>query len=487
MYFLLRKSGAALVVLCICVAGCADVNQPLNPANRQLEHRTHNHTFATLAAEPLPLTADWFKRIGQPEILPNPPHNHNSPPEATPHRDVRADGYFVGLAISGGGSRSANFGAACMFQLQRIGLLEHVDYISSVSGGSLTAAYYCLSEDAQWNPGTVQEKLTSSFASDVIARTLLPWNLPALLLTRFDRSDLLARSFTTHLFSRDGRPLTFADLRPDRPRLLINATDLQSGRKFVFTNEAFDQLNSDLGTYPVSYAVAASSAVPVLLHHVTLRDYSTIFKQYRHLIDGGVVDNLGVQSLVETYAAHIEGAQRDGRPDPYPRGAVLFVLDARTEFDARLSDKADTGLIETLVTGAGLTSTALVNRVSSAILAEIIVEYAADDITAKELRQSIRDLTTTGDLTIQDRNGKPVRVVHLALSHVKNLGNLPYSSFTESVNSIQTYFNIEPTEAFNLYQAADLLVHERFERQLMEIKAKLESPAAVPDAAPTGQ
>src|SRR6202012_303053 len=104
----------------------------------------------------------------------------------------------------------------------------------------------------------------------------------------------------------------------DRPRLLINATDLQSGSKFIFCNEDFDDLNSDLSKYPVSYAVAARAAVPVLLHQVTLHDYSTSFNRYRHLIDGGINDNLGVTTLVEAFTAQVEQARKTNQPDPYP-------------------------------------------------------------------------------------------------------------------------------------------------------------------------
>src|SRR5579872_3452729 len=74
-------------------------------------------------------------------------------PRAKPvaHGPSSNNGYFVGLAISGGGSRSSNFAAACMFQLQRIGLLQDVQCISSVSGGSVVATYYCSSPDSDWN------------------------------------------------------------------------------------------------------------------------------------------------------------------------------------------------------------------------------------------------------------------------------------------------------------------------------------------------
>ena len=57
----------------------------------------------------------------------------------------KTDNNFIGVAISGGGSRASVFSAAVLFELQRYGLLQQVDVLSSVSGGSFTAAYYVLS------------------------------------------------------------------------------------------------------------------------------------------------------------------------------------------------------------------------------------------------------------------------------------------------------------------------------------------------------
>jgi predicted acylesterase/phospholipase RssA len=455
--------------------GCTSVNRRLNASGVLIERRVRNQTRAATGVAAAPTSSRDPRGV----------RAEGGPPQVTP--DVHPDGCFVGLALSGGGSRSANFSAACMFQLERLGVLRHVDYISSVSGGSLTGAYYCLYGDGPggWNPGRVQRKLTHGFASDLIFNTFIPWNLPALWFTDWDRSDILADAFTKTLFSRNGRPLTFGDLRPDRPRLLINATDLQSGRRFVFCNETFDEINSDLSKYPISHAVAASAAVPIVMHQVTLRDFSTTFKQYRHLIDGGVVDNLGVQSLVDTYMAHVKAAADAGRPDPYPRGAVLIVLDARTEFDAKLSNKGDISFVESLSTGAALTSTALLNRVSSATLADLIVRNSADDTTAREIRDAIARLEKGGSLTMRAKDGKPVRVLHLALSRVDDLTDLPFRGFREQVNSIATYFNIDPTEAYNLYQAAELLVRERFEGELAALREELDGPAPAGDAPTT--
>ena len=189
---------------------------------------------------------------------------------------------------------------------------------------------------------------------------------------------MLADSFRQDLFTCDGRALTYADLRADRPRLLVNATDLQSGRRFIFCNESFDDLNSDLSQLPRS-PTPSPPAPPCRCCCTRSRCTTTrrAFDQYRHLIDGGVTDNLGITTLVETYASQVIRGRGRGRPDPYPNGAVFIILDAHTYFDAKLSGKGDVGLIESLKTAAGLTSTALLNRASSATLADIIVQNAA--------------------------------------------------------------------------------------------------------------
>ena len=446
-------------IVAILLIGCTSLNQPLNRANQRADTPPKtNHTRAALAADPPPLNAliidDKLRPATQPTT------NLSSA--------ANDDGYFVGIAISGGGSRSANFAAACMFHLQRLGLLQRADYISAVSGCSITAAYYCVSSEQEWNPGDVQAKLTHSFATDLIWGTLMPWNWIALSFSNYDRSDILSGSFRKVLFTRNGRELTFGDLRADRPRLLINATDLQSGKGFVFCNESFDKLNSDLSKYPLAHAVAASSAVPVLLHQVTLRDHSTTFKQYRHLVDGGVVDNLGVKTLVDMYRA-----QRKENPNRYRRGAVFIVLDARTEHDARIANRGDTSLLESLQFGAGMTSTVLLNRASTATLGEMILDSAPENATAGELRRNRDALINGGYVTIKTADARSIYVLHLSLSRLDQISDLPSQGFKHSLNNIATYFNISSSEAASLYQAANLLFERRFPNELQTIRDEL--------------
>ena len=463
----------------ILLAGCSYVNEQLNDPHLLLGNRARNQTLSAVFADVSPPgDPAVVSMLHSANAVKAPVQSRPAPPDA--------DGYFVGVALSGGGSRSANFTAACMFQLERLGFMRHVDYISSVSGGSLTGAYYCAGGDEEWNPANVQKRLTHSFASDMIWRSMLPWNLAAYTFTDWDRSDVMADIFRRTLFHRGQRALTFADLRPDRPRLLINAADLQTGRRFVFCNETFDDMNSDLSKYPLCYAVAASSAVPVVLHPVTLRDYSTTFPQYRHLIDGGVSDNLGLQTLVETYASQIASAARSGRPDPYPHGAVFVIINSQKRFNARLSSMSDVGLLTSITTAMGLTSHSMVNRANSATLAETIVDNAADKVTALELRTKIHDLDKDGFVSVSDRSGHTVRVIYISFSQLDSLPNLPFDDFSQVVNHIDTYFNISAAEAYSLYEAAELLVKGKLERNVRDIVKEIEAagpgkPATEPD------
>lgn len=478
----MRRYGAiAGILLSVAAAGCGLSNRPLNDVHAPLEDRVRNHTRSTMSAEfglLQPEEGRMRPRGGSPGTVPT------SQPVPT-GRPADYDGTFVAIAISGGGSRSANFSAACLFELQRVGLMPYVDYISTVSGGSLTGAYYCSHSDEDWNPANVQSKLSFRFAADAVGNSSLAfWNAIALAVSPKNRSDILAESFDQVLFKDWRRSMTFSDLRGDRPRLLINATDLQSGRRFVFTNESFDELNSDLSAYPLAYAVTASSAVPIVLHPVTLQDYSTIFRQYRHLIDGGVSDNLGVQTLAEMYDAQNRDAQRHHRPTPYPNGAVLIVIDSTTSVDTTLSERKEIGMFEGLQLSANVTATNLLNRASSATMAEMIVKYSQANVPAEKLREQIRQLQDDCYLDFVGASGLPVRIVRLSLDHLQSLADLPSKGFAQSVNNIDTYFNIDKTAAYHLYQAANLLVNDQYDPHIKPILASLRHATTRPTTEP---
>src|SRR5205085_2129610 len=87
----------------------------------------------------------------------------------------------------------------------------------------------------------------------------------------------------------------------------------------------------------------------------------------------GVVDNLGVTALAAAYQNLIDTAPPERKP--YERGAVFIVIDARTQFDAELSSKSDIGTVGSLEAGTGLMASTLLNRVSSATLADLTESY----------------------------------------------------------------------------------------------------------------
>ena len=57
------------------------------------------------------------------------------------------NGKRIGLALSGGGYRAAAYHIGTMRALHKLEILDKVDVISSVSGGSITATYYALNKN----------------------------------------------------------------------------------------------------------------------------------------------------------------------------------------------------------------------------------------------------------------------------------------------------------------------------------------------------
>src|SRR2546430_14540126 len=177
-------------------------------------------------------------------------------------------------AFSGGDTRAAALDYDVLEDLTRTGvgppsqqhrLLDEVDLIPPVSGGSYAAAYYALWGDrifSDFEPQFLKKRVQNALR----LRILAPWNTVRLFSPTFNRSDLAAEYSDQLLF----KGATFGDLaaRPGAPFLIINATDLTSGARFEFTQDQFDFLQSDLSHFPIARAVAASSAFPVLLSPV---------------------------------------------------------------------------------------------------------------------------------------------------------------------------------------------------------------------------
>lgn len=244
------------------------------------------------------------------------------------------------LAFSGGGTRAAALSYGVMKELRdtlvesdnkTVRLLDEVDTISSVSGGSFTAAYY----------GLFGEGLFESYEDDFLRRDvqkslikglLNPMNWIKGAFSAFDRKEMAIEYYDQTVF----KGATFADFKTEgAPFIEINATDLATGLRFTFNQERFDLICTDLSSYSVARAVTASSAVPVAFPTVVLENHADKcdvsqteswrilenvavtgeaqaslregLKSYRdvenrkyiHLVDGGIADNLGLRAALD--------------------------------------------------------------------------------------------------------------------------------------------------------------------------------------------
>jgi len=236
-------------------------------------------------------------------------------------RDRGADETLFILALSGGGSRAAYFSSEVMLALQNItvpdnnrNMLKSIDAISSVSGGSLPAAYYAISRDPEddskkvvsdrvWDRKTVEDIMSRNYIARWIGNWFWPDNIALYWATAYDRSDIMGQTLADNMFDTSvaGTDLKFKDINPERPYIIINSTSGTSnnfGESFTFTNDDFQKLGSDITNYHVFRAVMASASFPAVFNYMTLFNYNHKGKgkEYLHVFDGGNFDNLGLDS-----------------------------------------------------------------------------------------------------------------------------------------------------------------------------------------------
>jgi NTE family protein len=245
----------------------------------------------------------------------------------------REDG--VALSLSGGGYRAMVFHIGALWRLNEVGLLGKLRRISSVSGGSITAAYLGLVwSKLQFNAGKAQnfqlfvdgmQKMadTSVDVGAVIGGIFLPGSI----------SDRVARAYDDVLFK--GKKL--ADLPDDSgnaaPRFVINATNVQTAALWRFSRPYMGDYRVGLIDAPdvtLAAAVAASSAFPPILSPMTLPIRQTVrqtkgadlsrppYTTQAILSDGGVYDNLGLETVKRISTLLVSDAGQKIAPEPDP-------------------------------------------------------------------------------------------------------------------------------------------------------------------------
>ncbi len=247
----------------------------------------------------------------------------------------------IGLSFSGGGTRASAFAFGVLQELgrtdartaSRSSLIDQVSLVSGVSGGSVTAAYFAL--HGRETLGNFRQKFLVQDAESSLSTSVNVTNLVLLAKGGVNDRTGLPTWLDENLF----HGATFNDvLRPGRPQLWINASDIFNRTTFIYNPVNFGALCSDLRRYPLSEAVAASAAVPFIFAPIVIENYAdrctftppdwvysadrpgapsilrasaAAIQRYRErsdvkfvkLLDGGMTDNLGLSGFVLELAA----------------------------------------------------------------------------------------------------------------------------------------------------------------------------------------
>jgi NTE family protein len=234
---------AALMLTALLLAGCATTHYPINPPLARIDAATGYRSHRIFSLDP-------------------------------------TDNFFLNISFSGGGTRAAALGFGVLealrdtpirWQEKDQRLIDQIDVMAGVSGGSMLAAAFAL-EGVDGMARFERDFLHAPLQSALVARMMSPRTLWRLASPRFGRSDVLAELLDERLF----RGATFADLSraSKKPFVVLSASDMATGGRFEFNQDSFDYFCGDLDGLSLARAVAASSAVPLVLSPITLWNYT---------------------------------------------------------------------------------------------------------------------------------------------------------------------------------------------------------------------
>jgi len=426
---------------------------------------------------------------------------------------------LVILAFSGGGMRAAAFSYGVLETLRRTEitgpkgktrLLDEVNVITGVSGGSFTALAYGLYGEKLFDQ---YEKrfLKRDVQGELISRFLNPTNWPALQSPGWGRSELAARLYDEILFDN----ATFANLdRGSGPLIAISATDLSTGTRLVFDQAFFDVICSDLNSVPLSRAAAASSAVPVILSPVTINNYGgtcnyrlpplaelftdpattprpaartlrrlkelgsyddSVHRPYLHLVDGGLSDNLavrGVLDIIEAFEAlHLLGQLT---PLDHVRRIILVVVNSfsspKITWDESL---ASPGSLKVLLKATGVP----IEKYSFEAM-----EILRDTVARWQMMRRVRDspaFSAAKDPNLKEVANAPdidLYAIDVSFQALSNRTEFEY------LNELPTTFKLSDAEVDRLRAAAGTIILESpdFQRLLKDAGAEVVAKPEVP-------
>lgn len=236
------------------------------------------------------------------------------------------DNKRIGLALSGGGYRAAAYHIGTLRALHKLGILENVDVISSVSGGSITAAYYALNKEKGYEE--FERDFIASLKHNVlwlaVIEILLAFGI-AILFAYITPCgfewltiivEILVLLMLGYYILPVSRLIEYAynlqffkkaklSALPPIPILAINATDLSTGNQFTFSQDRMvcypykKNLQFNTENFPLAKAVMASSCVPFAFSPIKIgKKYQTgQCDKSPLLVDGGLYDNQGAHKF----------------------------------------------------------------------------------------------------------------------------------------------------------------------------------------------
>jgi NTE family protein len=424
------------------------------------------------------------------------------------------------LAFSGGGSRAAALSLSVLDELarysyvrhdgSRVRLIDQVKIVSSVSGGSVTAAWFGLV-----GPERMDELRDRFLAKNNMAtlewEAANPITWARLAFSRFTRMDAFTKLLDDRLFGG----YTFAEIaQPGKPRIFLNATDMSSGEVFSFTPEHFDDICSDLNALPISAGVASSAAFPIALSPYNLKDYNAPsvgpckgaipvdqwiakdlgtpagsdqatryidleeFKRaryanalrngpqgyrpisYLHLLDGGLADNQGGHSIVESLTIHSATRLLYDLNSGRANRVVVIAVNSRSDPGDKLSVTAD--VPDTLdelnaVVSIPIDATTAYSNSSVQLLVDQLNTLRDEQAAAQK-----------GDTSAPD----PIRVYNISVDFDQFHND--QASLRDKLKAIGTSWNLSGPDLGIINEAGGMLLrqHPCFEHLLQDLKIK---------------
>ncbi len=438
--------------------------------------------------------------------------------------DIDRDTMVV-LAFSGGGTRAAAFSYGVLEELRRtevvtkagatVKLLDGVDIITGVSGGSFTALAYGLYGERLFDEYE-RRFLKRDVQGELVSRFLSPKYWTSLWSEGWGRSEMAAEMYDEILF--DGA--TFSDLNlRSGPLIVAAATDISTGSRISFLQSDFDLLCSNLDSMPLSRAAAASSAVPLVLSPVTINNYGghcglkpprwaqmmndpsknvrpsgralqrlkemntfedSKGRPYIHLVDGGLSDNLGMRAVLEMLE-ELEAVRSTGaetRLDSVRR-LVVFVVNSlsvpKTTWDQSARPPNDFAI---LLKATGVP----IDRYSYEAV-ELLKDIVARWKTLRRLRDAgVFANGAYGDLAaLANVPDMEIYAIDVSFAAVKDEAEHDY------LNDLPTSFGLKDEAVDRLRAAAGMIIEEspEFQRLLHDIGGRtLPAPALNKVAAP---